>query len=86
MPKVGFGSNNRTKHLLPNYHKKLVIHNIQELDLLLMHKETYCAEIARTVGAAKRILIRKRAAELGVRVTNKKSAKITKLEERLKKT
>jgi ribosomal protein L32E len=82
MPKVGYGSNNLTKHLLPNYHKKVVVNNIEELDLLLMNNEKYCAEIARTVGAPKRILILRRAKELGVKVTNSKSAKITKLEEK----
>jgi ribosomal protein L32E len=49
-----------------------------------MNNEKYCAEIAKTVGAPKRILILKRAKELGVKVTNTKSAKITKLEERLR--
>jgi large subunit ribosomal protein L32e len=82
MPKIGYGSNNHTKHLLPNYHKKFVVHNVEELDLLLMNNEKYCAEIARTVGAPKRITILRRAKELGVKITNAKSAKITKLEEK----
>ncbi len=47
-----------------------------------MNNEKYCAEIARTVGAPKRIQILRRAKELGVKVTNPKSAKITKLEEK----
>jgi large subunit ribosomal protein L32e len=84
-PKVGYGSNIRTRHLLPNYHKKFVVHNLGELDLLLMNNEKYCAEIARTVGAFKRIQILRRAKELGVKVTNQKSAKITKLEDKSKK-
>jgi large subunit ribosomal protein L32e len=71
--------------LLPNYHKKFVVHNTTELDLLLMNNEKYCAEIARTVGAVKRIQILRRAKELGVKVTNQKSAKITKLEDKSKK-
>jgi large subunit ribosomal protein L32e len=82
MPKCGYGSNNLTKHLLPNYFKKFVVNNVDELDLLLMNNEKYCAEIARTVGAPKRIQILRRAKELGVKVTNAKSAKITKLEEK----
>ena len=84
MPKIGYGSNNQTKHLLPNYQKKFVVNNVDELDLLLMNNEKYCAEIARTVGAVKRIQILRRAKELGVKVTNAKSAKITKLEEKKK--
>jgi large subunit ribosomal protein L32e len=67
---------------MPNYHKKFVVNNVEELDLLLMNNEKYCAEIARTVGAHKRIQILRRAKELGVKVTNAKSAKITKLEEK----
>jgi ribosomal protein L32E len=50
-----------------------------------MNNEKYCAEIASTVGAVKRILILRRAKELGVVVTNQKSTKITKLEDRKKK-
>jgi large subunit ribosomal protein L32e len=49
-----------------------------------MNNEKYCAEIAATIGAPKRIQILKRAKELGVKITNAKSAKITKLEEKLK--
>ena len=85
MPKIGYGSNNKTKHLLPNYRKKFVVNNVAELDLLLMNKETYCAEIAATVGASKRIEILKRAEELSVRITNKKSAKITRFDKIVKK-
>ena len=50
-----------------------------------MNNEKYCAEIARTVGAVKRIQIIKRAAQLGVKLTNKKSNKITKYEKKLKR-
>lgn len=50
-----------------------------------MNNEKYCAEIASTVGAVKRIQILRRAKELGVKVTNVKSSKVTKLEEKSKK-
>jgi ribosomal protein L32E len=50
-----------------------------------MNNEKYCAEIAATVGAVKRISILRRAKELGVSVTNQKSAKITKLEDKKKR-
>ena len=84
-PKIGYASNNRTKHLLPNYRKKFVVNNVQELDLLLMNTDKYCAEIAATVGAPKRIQILRRATELGVKVTNKKSRKVTNFEKKAKK-
>ena len=85
MPKIGYGSNNQTKHLLPSYKKKFLVHNLADLDVLLMNNETYAAEIASTVGADKRIQLLKRARELSVKVTNPKSTKITKLEERRNK-
>ena len=71
--------------ILIQIYKKFVVNNVEELDLLLMNNEKYCAEIARTVGAVKRIQILRRAKELGVKVTNAKSAKITKLEEKKSK-
>lgn len=84
-PKIGYGSNHKTRHLLSNYKKKFVVNNVQELDLLLTNNDKYCAEIASTIGAAKRIQIIKRAEEMGVKLTNKKSTKITRYEKRIKK-
>ena len=84
MPKIGYGSNNKTKHLLQNYRKKFVVNNVQELDMLLMNNDKYCAEISATVGGPKRIQILRRATELGVKVTNKKSKKVTKFEKKVK--
>ena len=86
MPKVGYGSNNLTKHLLPScYLKKFVVNNVPELDCLLMNNDKYAAEIASTVGAVKRISIVKRAKELGIKVVNAKSAKTKKLEDKKNK-
>lgn len=79
-PKIGYGSNNKTRNLLANYKKKFVVNNVQELDLLLCNNEKYCAEIAASVGAVKRIQIIRRADELGVKLTNRKSTKITNFE------
>jgi len=47
-----------------------------------MNNDKYCAEIGATVGTQKRIQIIQRAKELRVRLTNAKSSKIVKLEER----
>ncbi|KZW02144.1 ribosomal protein L32e [Exidia glandulosa HHB12029] len=70
MPKIGYGSNKKTRHLLPNGLKKLVVYNLRELDLLLMHNKSYAAEIAHSVSSRNRIEILARARALGVKVTN----------------
>lgn len=37
MPNIGHGSDEKTRHYLPNGFKKFVVHNTSELDILLMH-------------------------------------------------
>lgn len=37
MPNVGYGSDKKTRHSLPNGFKKFVVHNVKELELLMMH-------------------------------------------------
>lgn len=51
MPKIGYGSDNTTKFYLPNGLKKFVVHNIKDLDVLLMNNRTFCAEIAHNVSS-----------------------------------
>ncbi|KAG9314401.1 memo-like protein-domain-containing protein [Chiua virens] len=70
MPKIGYGSNKKTRHLLPNGCKKFLVNNVKEVDILLMHNKTYAAEIAHNVSSRKRTLILERAKALGVKVTN----------------
>ena len=70
MPKIGYGSNKKTRHLLPSGHKELVVRNVNDLDLLLMHNNKYAAAIAHSVSSKKRIDILARAKVLGVKVTN----------------
>ncbi|KNA25973.1 hypothetical protein SOVF_001380 [Spinacia oleracea] len=57
MPNIGYGSNKETRSYLPNGFKKFVVHNVSELELLIMHNRTYCAEIAHSVSTKKRMKI-----------------------------
>merc|ERR1711862_1079920 len=70
MPKIGYGSNSRTKHVLQNGFKKFRVFNTSDLELLLMHNRTYAAQIAHTVSSAKRRAIVQRAAQLNIKVLN----------------
>lgn len=48
MPNIGYGSNKKTKHLLPNGFLKYIIHNVSDLNLLLMHNR--CAHSRAGLG------------------------------------
>ena len=51
MPKIGYGSDRKTRFYLPNQLKKFVVNNVKDLDVLLMNNRTFCAEIAHNVSA-----------------------------------
>eukprot|EP01068_Selenidium_serpulae_P007888 Selendium_serpulae@DN4833_c0_g1_i1.p4 len=44
---------------------------VEDLELLLMHNDIYCAQISRCVSAKKRVEIVERADEMRVRVLNR---------------
>ena len=58
--KIGYGSNKKTRHLLPNGLKKFLVNNVRELELLLMHNKSYTAEIAHNVSSRNRVVILER--------------------------
>ena len=70
MPKIGYGSNKKTRHLLPNGFYKFLVRHPRDINLLLMHNRKYAAEIAHNISARKRKAIIARAAQLNVKVTN----------------
>ena len=73
MPKIGYGSDKRTKHMLPNGFYKFIIHNPEELQMLMMHNRKFSAEIAHNISARKRLMILNRAQQLNISVTNAKA-------------
>ena len=54
MPNIGYGSASTTRHMMPSGFRKVLVHNIKELEVLMMSNKTYCAEIARGVAAKNR--------------------------------
>eukprot|EP01111_Echinosteliopsis_oligospora_P001384 TRINITY_DN12113_c0_g1_i1.p1 TRINITY_DN12113_c0_g1~~TRINITY_DN12113_c0_g1_i1.p1 ORF type:complete len:135 (-),score=24.43 TRINITY_DN12113_c0_g1_i1:67-471(-) len=70
LPQIGYGSDRRTKFIRPNKFKTFVVHNAQELDLLMMSHRKYAAEVAAAVGQRTRALIVERARQLDIKVTN----------------
>ena len=70
MPSIGYGSDKKTRNLLPNGFYKYLVKTADELDLLMMHNRKYCAEIAKSVSKKKREEIVAKAESYGIRVTN----------------
>merc|ERR1711861_75090 len=70
MPNIGYGSNKKTRHVLPNGFKKFLVNNVADLELLLMYNRTYAAEVAHSVSKKTREAILERAKVLDIKVTN----------------
>uniref|UniRef100_A0A2R9AE28 60S ribosomal protein L32 n=1 Tax=Pan paniscus TaxID=9597 RepID=A0A2R9AE28_PANPA len=46
MPNTGYGSNKKTKHILPSGFQKFLVHNVKELEVLLMSIVERAAQLA----------------------------------------
>ena len=70
MPKIGYGTERKLRHVLPNGFLKFRVFNAGELDVLLMQNRKYGAEIASSVSTRKRQLIKERAKQLDIKILN----------------
>merc|ERR1711862_238512 len=70
MPNIGYGTWKKCKHVDPNGFKRFLVHNVRELEVLLMQNRTFAAEIAHSVSSKKRKDIVERAQQLAIKVTN----------------
>jgi large subunit ribosomal protein L32e len=48
----------------------VLVQNVEDIDVLLMHNKSYAAEIAHNISSRKRIAIIEKAMSLNVKVTN----------------
>ena len=70
MPSIGYGSDKKTRNIHPNGFKSVVVSNVAELEMLMMHNRTYAATVAHSVSSRVRRDIIERAEQLAIRVTN----------------
>mmetsp|Transcript_2194 Transcript_2194/g.2973 ORF Transcript_2194/g.2973 Transcript_2194/m.2973 type:complete len:137 (-) Transcript_2194:76-486(-) len=70
MPSIGYGSDKKTRNVLPSGFKTVLVNNVSELEMLMMHNRTYSATIGHSVSTRVRREIISRSEQLAIRVTN----------------
>ncbi len=70
MPRIGYGTNSKHRHMLPSGFYKFRVNNVKELELLILQNRKYAAEIAHNVSVRNRKAIVERAAQLNIKVIN----------------
>merc|ERR1711977_553296 len=70
MPNIGYGSNKKTRHVMPDGFRKFNVNNVADLELLMMYNRTYAAEVGHSVSKKTREAILERAKVLDIKVTN----------------
>mmetsp|Transcript_9433 Transcript_9433/g.14643 ORF Transcript_9433/g.14643 Transcript_9433/m.14643 type:complete len:137 (+) Transcript_9433:77-487(+) len=70
LPSIGYGSDKTTRNIHPNGFKSVVISNVKELEMLMMHNRTYAATVSHSVSSRVRRDIIERAEQLAIKVTN----------------
>ena len=70
MPSIGYGSDKQTRNVHPHGFKTVVVNNVNELEMLMMHNRTYAATVGHSVSSRIRRDIVERAEQLAIRVTN----------------
>lgn len=51
---IGYGTNKKHRHVMPNGFKKVLIRNAKDMEALLMNNRVYCAELASNLSARKK--------------------------------
>merc|ERR1712238_442554 len=51
MPNIGYGTNKKTRNIMPCGFKSVVVANVTDLEMLMMHNRTYAATVAHSVSS-----------------------------------